>query len=109
MSIGGLGGVFPDPKPPRPGESADEARGGGEPPAHGHGLPMPDAPPPGGAAGAPASTEGDLWGLLSGEERAYYLRNSITSAATYDVRRGGAPSSPAGSGTRLGGRLDVRA
>ena len=52
---------------------------------------------------------GELWELLSAEERAYYLRNSITSAATYDLGRGRNTSSLPGAGARVGGRLDVRA
>jgi hypothetical protein len=47
-----------------------------------------------------------LWTLLSGEERAFYLRSSMTGPATY----GPADSSEhaAASGRRLGGRLDMR-
>lgn len=109
ISIGGLGNAFPDPVRPRSDESARlPAHGGGLPPQGGE-LPAPDRATLRESGAPSASADGELWGLLSGEERAYYLRNSITSAATYDLRRGGDASSPPGSGSRLGGRLDVRA
>ena len=102
ISIGGLGSAFPDPVRPRSDEAAQT-------PAHGGQLPVPDRAPVAGPDPSASTEEGELWGLLTGEERAYYLRNSITSAATYDGRHSGRASSPSAAGARLGGRLDVRA
>ena len=48
-----------------------------------------------------------LWGLLAAEERTFYLRNSITSPATYGPGAASPGASPPGA--RAGGRLDVRA
>lgn len=100
ISIGGLGGALPDPL----GRGAERAEA---PPPRGADLPAMDLPVPGDAASVEVTGGSEFWDFLTREERAYYLRNSITGSATYDIRRG-AVASP-GAGARLGGRLDVRA
>ena len=102
ISIGGLGNAFPDPAPQRSDRTPQA-------PAHGGQLPVPERSSVGQADTSASNGAGELWELLSADERAYYLRNSITSAATYDIGRGRTTSSLPGAGARVGGRLDVRA
>jgi len=46
-----------------------------------------------------------LWKMLSADERVFYHRNALTGPLTYTPSEGSSGS----PGTRLGGRLDVKA
>lgn len=126
LSIGGPGPALPSPLRPDPADGADAAersdsatREGASSGAaqgaaafRGSTLPYRDAGGmehagvDGTTASPSARVDPELWALLGGEERAFYLRNSITSPATY-----GPAASPGAArpGARVGVRLDVRA
>jgi hypothetical protein len=69
---------------------------------------------PGLSAEAPAGTDPALWGVLTGEERAFFAKAAASGPLTYSrISSGvqalaGAPLAGAG-GVARGGRLDVRA
>jgi len=103
LSISGLVPNLPDPIGPRPDRTADALRPPLQGPAGGEPQRIDDP-----ARGEPTveGVDPQLWGLLSTEERVFYLRSAMTGPATYgpDATSGTAAS----PGHRLGGRLDVR-
>jgi len=60
--------------------------------------------PQGATAPAPG-VDPQLWEMLSVDERVFYQRNALTGPLTYTPSEGSSGS----PGTRLGGRIDVKA
>lgn len=58
------------------------------------------------AARPKADADTQLWGVLSREERGFYLRHGMKGQATYRPETGATAS--ATSGARLGARIDMR-
>jgi hypothetical protein len=103
LSISGLVPNLPDPIGPRPDRLRENLQGPLDGPSRGGSLAAE------GRAVGEATVEGvdpQLWSLLSGEERAFYLRSSMTGPATYGPADSSEHAAP--SGRRRGGRLDVR-
>ncbi len=103
----GLGSVLPDRIPERvPTEGrpvADEPRG----PLSG-GATSDSAALTDGAKATLTTSDADatLWGVLSSEERGFYLRHALRGQATYGPNAGlPATTTP---GARLGARIDMR-
>lgn len=119
LPIGGPGAALPNPlRPDRADRASEPADGRSTGSSAGAAAfrdataPLPDSRAGGAAdlddvASSPsARVDPELWALLGRDERAFYLRNSITSPATY-----GPAASPGSTrpGARVGVRLDVRA
>lgn len=100
-------GIFPGGQTPTPAggdgrlrPSDDSARGR----ASSGGVGRSDAE----AAGVPEGLNVDprLWEMLTGEERAFYLRHALSGPLTYAPTT--SASASAATGRRVGGRIDVR-
>ena len=98
------GGTQPD-RPQGPGARAERSQ---SPPA-GHPSSPGDAGPVGEDPGAtpPTSLQVDpkLWAILTGEERAFYVKHAMSGPLTYGPGSGGTSNT---HGRRVGGRIDVR-
>lgn len=102
----GLGPIVPERLPERgPADGASVH----EQPGH-----APGVPPRGDSVttgehrpgGPKADADTRLWGVLSGEERGFYLRHAMKGEATY--RPETQPSASTHPGARLGVRIDMR-
>ncbi|HEY0776460.1 MAG TPA: hypothetical protein VGD56_00715, partial [Gemmatirosa sp.] len=67
-------------------------------------------------AEAPAGTDPELWGVLTGEERAFFAKSSASGPLTYgrvaagvQALQGNAAAANAFGAAARGGRLDVKA
>lgn len=58
------------------------------------------------SVGSQSDSDAELWGLLSGEERGFYLRHALRGEATYRPESGLATTNAPGA--RLGARIDMR-
>lgn len=103
----GLGPIVPERLPER---VATET-----PPSSGHPGSAPEATPHGDTsalstnsrvASPKADADTELWGMLSREERGFYLRHGMKGQATYRPEAGPVPAGA--QGARLGVRIDMR-
>jgi hypothetical protein len=101
-------GIFPGGQSPTPAGGDGRLRPSGEPRggrASSGGVRGSD---PEAAAGVPEGLNVDprLWEMLTGEERAFYLRHALSGPLTYAPAT--SASASAATGRRMGGRIDVR-
>jgi len=105
----GLGSLLPERLPER--VSTDSRPPPSDPPntsALGVPLRTDEGVPSGTARSVRPQSDADteLWGLLSTEERGFYLRHSLRGEATYRPESGLATTNAPGA--RLGARIDMR-
>ena len=104
IGIGPLG--LPEPSHERRTGPAADVEGRTRAP---HEAPVPSPAESAEELASPPTSDVDprLWEMLSAEERSFYVRNALSGPLTYGPSE--ASQSPPSPGSRLGGRIDLRA